>query len=79
MDDVMNYQFPKYVDNRYGAIYDDGSMCTVKGELIPRDEMKELINAYKSVNRIHKPMALLWYTDAMNGKICNWQKDSLRK
>ena len=73
MDDVMSYKFPKYVDNRYGAIYDDGSMCTVTGELIPRDEMKELIKAYKPVNRIHKPMALLWYTDVMNGKISNWQ------
>lgn len=69
----MSYKFPKHVDNRYGAIYDDGSMCTVKGELIPRDEMKELVRSYKSVNRIHKPMALLWYTDVMNGKISNWK------
>ena len=69
----------KFMHDRYGYIDHDGSMLTIRGEVIPVQEMKRIISTYKGANRLHKPMALLWYTDAMNGKISNWREDSLRK
>lgn len=33
-----------------------------------RDEMKEIIKDYRGANRIHKPIAVLFYTDVMNGE-----------
>jgi hypothetical protein len=35
--------------------------------------MKTIIGHYKGVNRIHKPMSLLFYTDVMNGKSAGWK------
>lgn len=63
----------KHVNPRYGAIDFNGDMLTLKLERIPREEMKEIIKKYRGVNRMNKPMALLWYTDCMNGKSKNWK------
>lgn len=38
------------------------------------DRMDELVKECKNINRIHKPIALLLYTDYKNGKI-NKYKD----
>lgn len=37
------------------------------------DELQEIANAYKGANRIHKPMALLFWQDCKNGKYSNWK------
>lgn len=63
----------KFMHEHHGYIYHDGSMLTTKGEVIPREEMKRIIKLHRSINRMYKPMALLWYTDCMNGKSINWQ------
>lgn len=36
-------------------------------------EMQEISNAYKGANRIHKPIALLFWSDCKNGLHTNWK------
>ena len=69
-NDMKQY---KHVNPLYGAINFNGDMLTIHYETIPRQEMKKIVKKYQGVNRIHKPMALLWYTDCMNGKSKNWK------
>lgn len=35
--------------------------------------IRQLANNYKGVNRIYKPIALLFWTDVKNGKLSNWK------
>ena len=42
------------------------------GTIFKADEVKEIAKQYKGGNRIHKPMALNFYTDAKNGKTSNY-------
>ena len=36
--------------------------------------MKEFADEYKGMNRIHKPVALLFWIDCRNGKASNWKE-----
>lgn len=40
--------------------------------LISEKKLKKIAKGYVGVNRIHKPMALLFWTDCKNGKANNW-------
>lgn len=37
-----------------------------------KQQMQEYAKEYKGLNRIHKPMLLLFWTDVMNGNKNNW-------
>lgn len=39
---------------------------------ISKAEMLEMSESFKGVNRIHKPMALLFWIDVKNGNSKNW-------
>lgn len=45
----------------------EGSLTT-NGKTFDRETMNEIKSQYKGTNRIHKPIALLFYTDVMNGE-----------
>jgi hypothetical protein len=45
------------------------------GKKITEKEMSLIANEYKGVNRIYKPIALLFWTDVKNGKSSNWELD----
>ena len=49
------------------------SLTCPNGKTFSFGEMKQAQNDYKGMNRIHKPMALLFWSDVMNGKSCNWK------
>lgn len=44
----------------------------VINEEIPKEDLQEMADAYKGANRIHKPMALLFWQDCKNGLYNNW-------
>ena len=52
------------VDNNLNLITPD--------KTISASEMKEISKEYNGINRIHKPMALLFWTDIKNGHVSNW-------
>lgn len=58
---------------KYGIVMQDKSFITPTGKRISREKMKEILSAHKGMNRIHKPMGLLFYTDVLNGKGENWK------
>ena len=60
----------------FGIVYKDGSFKAPNGNVFTKVEMKELIREYKGVNRIHKPVSLLFYTDVMNGKNVWWAEQT---
>lgn len=37
------------------------------------DFLSSMVSFYKNVNRIHKPIPLLFWTDVKNGKLSNWK------
>lgn len=39
---------------------------------ISAKDMQEISKEYNGVNRMHKPMALLFWIDAKNRKLSNW-------
>ena len=43
------------------------------GKKIEKNDMLKLVDHYKGVNKIHKPIALLFWTDVKNGKTSNWK------
>ena len=53
-------------------IVDDNLNLIIDDIKIEKNEMENISNEYKGVNRIHKPMALLFWTDVKNGKALNW-------
>lgn len=61
------------MQTRFGTVYIDGSFRSRNGKVHSKTEMKTIIGQYKGVNRIHKPMSLLFYTDVMNGKSAGWK------
>ena len=61
------------MQTRFGTVYIDGSFRSRNGKVHSKTEMKTIIGQYKGVNRIHKPMSLLFYTDVMNGKTASWK------
>lgn len=58
----------QYLDN--GNLYLENN--TVKKEF-DKKELQEIANSYKGANRIHKPMALLFWQDCKNGQFSNWK------
>ncbi|MGI9460768.1 MAG: hypothetical protein ACR2NF_12275 [Pirellulales bacterium] len=59
----------KLSNPNYGTVYADGSMKLAEnGKVFSKEKMQKIKDAYKGANRIHKPLALLFYTDVMNGK-----------
>lgn len=50
---------------------EDGSL-KVNGKAISKVEMEEISAQYKGVNRIHKPMGLLFWIDCKNGNHKEW-------
>jgi hypothetical protein len=40
---------------------------------ISRKDMEEIAKQYAGANRIHKPMALLFWSDVKNGQKSNWK------
>lgn len=68
----------RYSHPHYGTVYVDGSFTPATGSLGPLmtevtySEMSDLRDFYRPANRIHKPMALLFWTDVVNGKQSRW-------
>jgi len=52
------------VDNDFNLITPD--------KTISKTDMQEIAQHYRYANRIHKPMALLFWTDVKNGYKHNW-------
>lgn len=46
----------------------------VDSNKIPYSDMVEIAKEYSGSNRIHKPIALLFWTDVKNGNYSNWTK-----
>lgn len=46
---------------------------TVNGKRFDAQYMSKANKEYNGVNRIHKPFALLFWSDCKNGKYSNWQ------
>lgn len=38
-----------------------------------KTDLQELSDHYRGANRIHKPVALLFWQDCKNGQISNWK------
>lgn len=57
---------------QHGIVYADGSFRAPNGLNYTQAEMKDAIRAFKGVNRMYKPMSLIYYTDVMNGRKNNW-------
>ena len=43
-------------------------------KLFSKNEMQDIADIYKGVNRLHKPMPLLFWQDCKDGKYSNWDK-----
>ena len=64
----------KKINVKYGIVYKNGSFVSVNGKTFNKDQMKKAISQYKGANRIHKPLALLFYSDIMNNKnLKSWE------
>ena len=53
----------------------DGSLALVRDEakqVVSKTDMQEIASEYRGVNRIYKPMALLFWTDCKNGNAKDW-------
>jgi hypothetical protein len=50
---------------------EDKSLSIDKADSISAEQMEEVAEAYKGVNRIHKPVGLLFWIDCKNGKASN--------
>jgi len=61
----------KMIDNV--TIFTDAKCVSVNGNMVTFKEMDDYIKEYKNINRIYKPIALLFYTDWKNGNISNWE------
>jgi hypothetical protein len=52
------------------------NLHTPKGDIILKDRMEQISNEHKAMNRLYKPMALLFWIDVKNGKSANWRLQS---
>lgn len=59
--------------NLYTYNCQDQSLTVNGVKTFDRQTMTSIASEYKGCNRIHKPMALLFWTDMKNGKQSNWQ------
>jgi hypothetical protein len=53
--------------------YLNGDLILNDGEIITKNDMQEISKQYLGANRIHKPMALLFWIDCNNNKHNNWK------
>ena len=53
---------------KHGIVYTDGSAMAPNGNVYSREQMKGFIQEYRGVNRIHKPLFILYYTAVMNNQ-----------
>ncbi len=51
----------------------DKSLICPNGKTFTSEQMREAQKEYKGANRMHKPMALLFWTDVVNGKCNQWK------
>jgi len=49
------------------------NLHTPKG-IFTKEQMQAFADEAKGLNRLHKPMALLFWIDVKNGKVSNWRK-----
>lgn len=52
---------------KHGIVHTDGSATAPNGKYYTREQMQGFVKEYRGVNRIHKPLFILFYTDVMNG------------
>lgn len=53
---------------------DEGlNLHTPDGNIVSRERMQEISNECRAMNRLYKPMALLFWIDVKNGKASNWR------
>lgn len=62
----------KFIDQTFSV--DSELNLFVNDKKIPYDDMVEMSKIYSGSNRIHKPMALLFWIDVKNGNYSNWTK-----
>jgi hypothetical protein len=53
--------------------YLNGDLILNDGEIITKNDMQEISKQYLGANRIHKPMALLFWIDCNNNNQNNWK------
>lgn len=46
---------------------------TIDGTEYQEKEVKKIIAQYIGINRLYKPIAIVFYSDVMNGKVNNWR------
>jgi hypothetical protein len=54
---------PIHASSPYGIVYKDGSALAPNNKFYTREEMEGFLSEYRGVNRIKKPMFILFYTD----------------
>jgi hypothetical protein len=52
--------------------YSNGDLILNDGEIITKNDMQAISKQYLGANRIHKPLALLFWIDCNNNKHNNW-------
>ena len=57
----------------HGTIYTDNSFKARNGDVYTKEQMDTIIAEFRGKSRIHKPMALLFYTDVRAGKRSAWK------
>lgn len=55
------------------TVTEDLGLIAPNGRKYTRAEVEKIAKTYSGVNRMHKPMALLFWTDVKNGKLENWK------
>ncbi len=63
----------------HGVVLPDLSFHARSGMVFSGEEMQAMVNKYRKVNRIHKPMALLLWTDVKNGHAANWKRQQIEE
>ena len=54
---------PIVASSAHGIILSDGTFLAPNGRVFSKKEMDDIIKKYRFVNRIHKSLSLLFYTD----------------
>lgn len=70
---VMKYTLPKGLLNKTDITVDKSTgIMETNNRTFSKSDMAIHKASYKGANRIHKPIAILFYTDIMNGEASNW-------
>jgi hypothetical protein len=76
MENKVKHEFNSSITGKLQYM-EDGSLFVknvATEKTFSEEEMKEIAFAYKGSNRIHKPFALLFWTDCRNGKLKEWEQ-----